>query len=224
MLPRTGHRVVVKVGGSHATDRARIGAILREVTGSPVRTVIVPGGGPFADAVREAQAALGFSDRLAHKLAIEAMNAFAKVLVELFPALVLATSRREIDGGHAAGRIPVWCPTSMLQGQRGVPENWGMTSDSFAAWLAFELDAAGLVIVKSRDGPQTATPADLTAAGITDDAFPGFVSRLGCPVRLVGPAALDDLGELLGKPTAPIGTSVMTRSGPRATPRPEPGT
>lgn len=214
MLPRTAHRVIVKVGGSHAADRARIQTIVRELAASPVRAVIVPGGGPFANAVRDAQESLGFSDRLAHKLAIEAMVHFAEVLVDLFPGLVLASNRNEIDAIHSNGRIPVWSASRLTSGFPGVPENWSMTSDSFAALLAFELDAAALLLVKSLDGPATSTPQDLTAAGITDDAFPEFARRLNCPIRLVGPSALDNLGQLLAFPHSRTGTIVEAGNSP----------
>jgi len=208
VLPRTGARVVVKVGGSHVADRARIATILRELSASPVRSVVVPGGGPFADAVREAQGALAFSDRLAHRFALEAMTTFARVLAELFPMLVVAETRAEIDAVHAAGRIPVWSVARLVHGMAGVPESWAVTSDSLAALLAWEIDAAGLVLVKSMDGPEAASAADLTAAGVTDDAFFDFAGRLACPIRLVGPATLAGLGELLADPRRRIGTVV----------------
>ena len=209
-LPRTGHRVVVKLGGSHAADRGRIGMIIREIQASPARTVIVPGGGPFANAVREAQDGLGFSDRLAHRLALKAMNAFADVLVELYPSLVLTVSRQEIDAAHAAGRIPIFLTDRLQAGAVSIPEDWTTTSDSLAAMLAFELDAAGLVLLKSLDGPEAARPADLTAAGITDDAFPDFAGRLACPIRLVGPGSFTRIGDLLASPAAEAGTVVVT--------------
>lgn len=218
-FPRTGPRFVVKVGGSHAADRVRIATIVRELSASPIRSVVVPGGGFFADAVREAQRTMGFSDKLAHRLAIEAMCSFAAVLAELYPQLVMAVTRQEIDAAHAAGRIPVWRPDRLISGVADIPENWTMTSDSFAAWLAFELDAAGLVIVKSLDGPAESAAVDLTAAGITDDAFPAFAGRLSCPVRLVGPASLPRLGDVLASPDARIGTVVSTAYTERGTDR-----
>lgn len=208
-LPRTGPIVVVKVGGSHAADRARVAAIVRELASSPVRSVIVPGGGPFADAVREAQGTLGFSDRLAHRLAQQAMGAYAEVLAELHPSLVLAPTRQEIAAAHGAGRLPVWRPDRLLDGVDGIPVGWSMTSDSYAAWLAFELSAAALLLVKSLDGPEATTAADLTAAGITDDAFPGFCERLSCPVRLIGPATVPSIAAVLDRPDSAIGTVVV---------------
>lgn len=208
VLPRSGPRTVVKLGGSHAADRGRIALILRELSSSPGRAVVVPGGGPFAEGVREAQGALGFSDRLAHRLAMEAMIAFARVLAEIHPALAVVETRGEIDAAHAAGRIPVWSVARLLHGMADVPESWAMTSDSFAALLAFEIDAAGLILVKSLDGPAAAAAADLTAGGITDDAFPTFAGRLACPVRLVGPADVGRLGDLFDDPRRRIGTVV----------------
>jgi 5-(aminomethyl)-3-furanmethanol phosphate kinase len=56
---------IVKLGGSHAIGphlKDWLAAIVAEA-GS---IAIVPGGGPFADAVRTAQASMGYDDRAAH--------------------------------------------------------------------------------------------------------------------------------------------------------------
>src|SRR5215831_13571644 len=47
--------------------------------------LVVPGGGPFADAVRAVDAQLGLSDGLAHKLALGAMDQLAALLEPLLP-------------------------------------------------------------------------------------------------------------------------------------------
>ena len=59
---------IVKLGGSLVSDAARLGRLLGALAdGGEGRCVVVPGGGPFADAVRQAQGRLGFSDALARR-------------------------------------------------------------------------------------------------------------------------------------------------------------
>ena len=64
---------VIKLGGSHAFApqlKDWIGAVAAQAG----RIVLVPGGGPFADAVRDAQARMGFDDGAAHRMALLAME------------------------------------------------------------------------------------------------------------------------------------------------------
>lgn len=83
-----GGPTVVKLGGSLLADPARLRAWLgRLAAGALGPCLIVPGGGPFADAVRNAQAALGFDDALAHRLALDAMGRMAEVFRALEPGL-----------------------------------------------------------------------------------------------------------------------------------------
>ena len=64
---------IVKLGGSHSSGphiRDWLAAIVAEAGG----IVIVPGGGPFADAVRSAQPRMGFDDRAGDAMALLAME------------------------------------------------------------------------------------------------------------------------------------------------------
>ena len=71
--------LVVKIGGS-LVETGRLREILAIVARAQRPTVIVPGGGPFADAVRNAQAEFGFSDEAAHRMAILAMHQTALLM------------------------------------------------------------------------------------------------------------------------------------------------
>ncbi|WP_237154629.1 amino acid kinase family protein [Oryzibacter oryziterrae] len=211
---RTGNLVIVKIGGSLATDRVALHGIIGDIGRAACRSVIVPGGGAFADAVRSVQAGLGFSDKLAHRLAMQAMSDYADVLAELYPQLVVTRLKYEIEAAHHAGRIPVWSPAVLEAGVAGLPENWTITSDSLAAFLARSLRASALLLIKSVDGPDLASATHLTSAGLTDDAFPDFAGALDCPVRLIGPANHGRLSELLARPDKTIGTVVPQSSLP----------
>ena len=101
--------LVVKLGGS-LLGEARLGSVLTLIGAATRPVVIVSGGGPFADAVREAQAVLAFDDATAHRMALLAMHQTGLALAALEPRLLPAETFPGIARGLAAGRIPVWSP------------------------------------------------------------------------------------------------------------------
>jgi len=180
--------VAVKLGGSLAeagTLDAWLAALLRHGKG---RAVVVPGGGVFADAVRAAQQRERFSDRAAHRMAVLAMEQYACLLLDRAPALVPCAAIAEMRKALAAGGVALWLPFAMVSGDPAIAESWDVTSDSLTAWLAAQLEAAALVLVKSAPVPRTAaTPEMLAADGLVDAAFPGFAAAARCPVICCGP-------------------------------------
>jgi dihydroneopterin aldolase len=178
---------VIKLGGSFAFSadlRDWIAAITR-CTG---RAVIVPGGGPFADAVRAAQAQMGFDDRAAHRMALLAMEQYGCAIKSRHEALSLADSLDSIGRGLAAGQVPVWLPTPMALGAADIPQSWDVTSDSLAAWLAGKIGAERLVLVKQTEPAHgTACVADLAERDIVDRAFANFLIASGVPAFILGP-------------------------------------
>jgi 5-(aminomethyl)-3-furanmethanol phosphate kinase len=193
----TGLLSVVKIGGS-LLGSPRLNPLLAAIVDArPARAVVVPGGGPFADAVRETQAAMGFSDALAHRLALDAMGQVAAILADRHPAFAVAAGADEIAARSGAGRVPVWHPRDIRSGRPDVPETWAVTSDSLAAWLATEIGADRLVLVKSVDASPGASPRDLAEAEIVDAAFPAFASRFGGTVTVIGPSSDGRLASLL---------------------------
>lgn len=152
--------------------------------------VVVPGGGPFAEAVRSAQAAIGFDDVAAHRMALLAMEQVAVLLASRSPRSALAASRAEIEEALRREEIPVWLPSAMVLAAPDVPASWDVTSDSLAAWLAGVLAAERLLLVKSREVAAPVTAQELTDAGIVDPFFPTFAARLAAMVHVAGPASL----------------------------------
>ena len=175
---------VVKLGGSLASDPALLRRWAEALAADGAgKAVIVPGGGPFADRVRELQASLGFADAVAHRMAILAMEQFGLLLAGLAPALTPVDSEDGIREALRRGGVPVWLPAAMTLGNREIPESWDVSSDSLAAWLARRLDADQLVLVKSCAVPYgKAAPEELKRLGIVDAAFPDFVRGTGFPV------------------------------------------
>lgn len=139
--------VVVKLGGSYAGSPL-LHAWVRAVEAAAGRVVLVPGGGPFADAVREAQVAMGFDDVAADAMAMLAMAQFGLALCSVGTLLVVAESVGAIEAALDGERVPVWAPLAMAREEARLPRSWEVTSDSLALWLAWRLRAEALLLVK----------------------------------------------------------------------------
>jgi aspartokinase-like uncharacterized kinase len=186
---------VVKLGGSlhDAPVLVRWLRLLATADGPP--RIVVPGGGPFADAVRRLQAGLGFDDLAAHRMAILAMQQFALHLHGLEPRLALAEEESELRAAATAAHARLWLPWRLAGREGSLAASWALTSDSLACWLATRLDARVLLLVKSGAVPAGERGAEvLAASGLVDPAFPGLAARFAGEVRLVHrdrpPAAL----------------------------------
>jgi dihydroneopterin aldolase len=177
---------VVKLGGSLLDSPDYLHLWLRCVAAGGGRVVVVPGGGPFADAVRAAEGKLGFDDRAAHRMALLAMEQCGWLFVSLEPALVPSDSMSAIRRALHRGRVPVWMPFRDAADAEGIPASWDVTSDSLAAWLARELGASALWLVKACEIPDQ-DPARLAAGGIVDAAFPGYCIDAPFQLRVLGP-------------------------------------
>ena len=197
MLESLAAPIVVKLGGSLAHDPS-LRRWLHELAGETTqRFVVVPGGGPFADAVRAAQGIWHFSDEVAHALAIAAMDQFGGILCAIEPRSVPCATRLQIESAWADTRLPVWLPTRMMAGDPKLARNWNVTSDTIAAWLAIELEAAGLLLIKSCDpGTDSGDLGVLAAAKVVDPGLPAFLARHALAVRAVHKDRWGELAQL----------------------------
>lgn len=169
--------VVVKVGGGLLGVPGALERVCTAVAtlGRHERVVVVPGGGPLADAVRELDRRIGLSPDAAHWMAVLAMDQFAHLLAERIEGCRLVEEPGAIAGALAAGEVAVLAPSRWLRAADTLPHSWDATSDSVAAFVAGALDAARLVLVK---------PAEVGQAGV-DGCF-ALVVPAGLDVRVVG--------------------------------------
>ncbi len=167
---------VVKIGGSLLGSPELERWLEIFVKYSDGNIIIVPGGGIFADAVREAQKLTKISDACAHKLAVMAMDQFGLVLANINPLLATAKTECEIDERTWQHRAIVWLPSHMVLADDSIPQSWDVTSDSLAAWLAKKLNAKQLILVKSdKPSERQVSLKQMTEDGIVDEAFSDFV-------------------------------------------------
>jgi aspartokinase-like uncharacterized kinase len=102
-----------------------------------------------------------------------------------------------LDSALSVGEIPVWLPEKMVLGASDVPECWGVTSDSLAAWLAWTYGARRLLLIKASDLAAPGSVRDLAAAKIVDPLFPRFAAQSHAEVWLAGPASLTGAASIL---------------------------
>jgi dihydroneopterin aldolase len=183
--------IVIKLGGSYAysaraADRSDWLDAIDRCAG---QAILVPGGGPFADAVRTAQRELGFDDSAAHHMALLAMEQYGCALAGGRPRFKLASSAEEIRHVLADHGVPVWAPARMALAAGNLPESWELTSDSLSAWLAGLLGVSRLLLVKRVTASHIdLSAAALAAAGVVDALFPRFLGASGAEAYIAGPA------------------------------------
>jgi 5-(aminomethyl)-3-furanmethanol phosphate kinase len=144
---------VVKVGGALGRgaddDALRAWCNTLGDLGGRRPLLVVPGGGGFADAVREADRRFGLPPAASHRMAILGMEQFGWLLSELIPHAVRCAElarARELAAAQTVVLLPAALPLD------GLPASWQVTSDSIAAWVADRAGADGLVLVKEVDG------------------------------------------------------------------------
>ena len=178
--------VVVKLGGS-VVRSGELAAWLEAIAAAPHPIVVVPGGGALADEVRSCQAALGFGDRAAHRMALLAMDQLAWAVAGLAQGFAVGTTEAELRAVLQRGEVAVWAPYGLVAGRDDIEESWRLTSDSLALWLAARIGASRCFLVKSvrREG-RHAGAQELARAGIVDAAFPEMLKDSGVPAFLLG--------------------------------------
>jgi 5-(aminomethyl)-3-furanmethanol phosphate kinase len=185
-MARAPDLTVVKLGGSHAFS-GRLTAWLELLASAAGRVVVVPGGGPFADVVRQAQPKMGFDDRAAHQMGLLAMSQFGCALASLRPGYVIAASLPAIRRAARAGQVPVWSPVPMASAAADLPASWDVTADSLAAWLAARLGAVRLVFVKQIAPGAPGSLEALIAAGLLDRFLPHVLGGRAVEAYIAGP-------------------------------------
>ena len=128
--------LVVKLGGSLADH---VGEIIPVFRAARRPLLIVPGGGAFADAVRQS----GAMGDAAHWMACAAMDQYGWLL----SAEGMKTTTRIVP--QKSPRILL--PYCALRRFDPLPHSWDVTSDTIAAWVAGML-SGDLLVLKSVDG------------------------------------------------------------------------
>lgn len=144
--------MVIKIGGYYIYNRELAKNIITVANKFKVLPIFVCGGGVFANAVREAYLAHGFSSKVAHYAAIKAMEISALIFSENIVDSVLVDSLDEIIAWSIRGKYPIVLPYKIVSKANVLPESWEVTGDSIASLIAILLGVRKIVFVKKIPG------------------------------------------------------------------------
>ncbi len=177
---------VIKLGGSLLkTDSVlHLPIWLAEQTGAT--NVVIVGGGPFVDVIREFDDLWGLTADVTHWLSIHAMGLTAQIVSHQIGGTEIVSS---LDGLRKTTANPcVFAVEDFLrnvdsQSECPLPCGWDVTSDSIAARVAAEIAAQELVLLKSCLPAMDMNWQQLAASGYVDNYFPEAVrdiNRVRC--------------------------------------------
>jgi aspartokinase-like uncharacterized kinase len=192
--------VVIKVGGS-LFDLPDLGPRLRAwLAGLRAAAVLlVPGGGPTADAVRAFDRRHALGEEASHWLALRALTVNAHFLQALLPGAAVVP--QPCERGAPAVLDP-WAFARDDEGRPGcLPHCWEVTSDSVAARAAVVARARRLVLLKSVTIPEGLGWDEAGRCGLVDGWF----------------------GRVLGQASEPLAVCAVNFRHPSVAQMPDPG-
>jgi len=141
------------------------------------RPMLIAGGGPAADLVRDLDRIHGLGDETAHYLALHAMDLSALLLSAIVPSVHKVDSLEAVWPALANGLVPVLAPRQTIHAidqleLDPLPASWDVTSDAIAAWIAAYVKASRLILLKSASLGRRATLHEAARAGLVDPVFP----------------------------------------------------
>jgi len=151
---------VIKVGGSLAEDPEGLRALCSKVSelAKKYAIIVVPGGGRFADAVRDFDQRFTLSQSIAHRMAILGMDQFGLLLTDITPNSCAVHRLESAERLSEAKRVPIFLPSSLMFQEDPLENSWDVTSDSIATLVAIQLRVAKVLLVTDVDGIFTKDP------------------------------------------------------------------
>lgn len=171
---------VVKVGGSLAEEPEQLIALCTKLSALAKNygLVVVPGGGRFADVVRDSDERFNLSSEVSHRMAILSMDQFGMLLAQITPNSCATYSLEDARQLAETEAVPIFLPSWLLFMEDPLKNSWDVTSDSIAAYVAGRLQAAKLVLVTDVDGVFTEDPKTNKDAVLMEHMSPEELLKL----------------------------------------------
>ncbi|OWT32458.1 delta 1-pyrroline-5-carboxylate synthetase [Methanobrevibacter sp. 87.7] len=144
---------VVKIGGSlFPTDAIKVAEKLKGTN-----SLIITGGGEFANLIRRYDKSKHFSPEITDETAIECMTIISKLLNDKVNHCNIVYSIDDARKVSDNGNIPILICSEILKEYRPFEKSWDVSSDSISAYIAYLLNAK-LLIVTNVNGIYTRRP------------------------------------------------------------------
>ncbi|MCW3140968.1 MAG: hypothetical protein N2V72_02135 [Methanophagales archaeon] len=187
--------MIIKLGGSLIEKGRDIIRFLREYVDEKEKAptiILIPGGGPFAEVVRNVSADMSISEETAHWMAVLAMHQYGLLLANGEIGIALVESMKEIDGAEP---IRILLPYEVLKADDCLPHTWDVTSDTIAAFVANKIGEKTFIKLTDVDGIidekghlikeiYAKEMVELEEKGCVDAGLPGFLmqNRMSCTI------------------------------------------
>ena len=161
---------VVKVGGSLANYPEKLRALCVKLSEVSLKhkLLVVPGGGEFADVVRDLDARFSLSCGASHRMAILGMEQYGFLLSDLMPNSFAVNRLEEVKKVLDLGKLPVFLPSNLLLSEYPLENSWNVTSDSIAVYIAGRLQVRKVLLVTDVDGVYTSDPKKYSDAKLIE--------------------------------------------------------
>lgn len=145
---------VIKIGGSLAKRHSDLKRVCRRMAAlaRKHKLLIVPGGGTFADVVRELDRAHRLSATAAHLMAVLGTDQYGILLSSTVRGAKTVKDLKAARQFQSKGLLPILLPSKMTFEDNYLAHSWNVTSDSIAARIAGLSHANMLILVKDVDG------------------------------------------------------------------------
>ena len=171
---------VIKVGGSLAEDSAALRSCCNRLSEieKQFKITVVPGGGKFADAVRELDQRYALSADISHRMAILGMDQFGLFLSQLIPNSCATYLLSDVIQLSDTKVVPIFLPSRLMFQENSLEPSWNVTSDSIAAYVASRLKPDKVILTTDVDGIFTGDPKQHSDAKLVTEMSAGELLKL----------------------------------------------
>lgn len=151
---------VVKVGGSLALYPEKLRALCAKLSeiSTKHKLIVVPGGGGFADLVRDLDKRFSLSNEASHRMAILGMDQYGVLLSDLMLCSCSVNQLENVQKVLDSRKLPVFLPSNLLLSKDPLENSWDVTSDSIAVYIAGQLHISKVLLVTDVDGVYACDP------------------------------------------------------------------
>lgn len=161
---------VVKIGGSLALYPERLRALCAKLVevSHKHKLLVLPGGGEFADTVRDLDKRFNLSPKATHRMAILGMDQYGYLLSDLIRGSHASNKFEDTKKLLLQDKLPVFLPSNFLFEDTSLENSWDVTSDSIAIYIAGKLQAEKVILVKDVDGVYSSDPKKFSDAKLIE--------------------------------------------------------
>ncbi|MDR3222363.1 MAG: delta 1-pyrroline-5-carboxylate synthetase [Methanobrevibacter sp.] len=144
---------VVKIGGSLFPEQAiKVAKAIKETN-----SLIITGGGEFANLIRKYDKKIKFSKDVTHQTAINTMDVTSKLLNDKLTFTKIVDSLDDAKKISKNGEIPILTTSKILNEKNPLEHSWKVSSDSISAYISHLLKSK-LLITTNVNGIYTRKP------------------------------------------------------------------